>query len=161
MGPTSLGCVDELVSRAEPESPEVAHAIALADEFGMSVVLVRLRVEAEPETARALLAEAELEVAEMLLAEEWPLWERELADTAGYLVLDGAPRSIKRALVQLEDDHDLGEAWNLDLVTLMDGGPDVWHASPDRPERRGRPAIEAHELTAGYGWSEGNPAVSR
>lgn len=149
------------MSRAEPDDRDVARAIELADEYGMSVVLVRLRGDAEPELASVLLAEAELEAAELLIAEQWPVWHRELAERSAFIVLDGAPRSIKAALVALEDSHDLGPAWNLDLVTGMDEGPDVWHASPERPEPRPTSTSPVAELASGYAWSQGNPHVSR
>lgn len=151
--------MDELTSRAEPDNAEVARAIDLADEFGMSVVLVRLRVDAEPGLAQLLLAEAELETAESLMGQEWVLWRREMGERAAFIVLDGAPRSLKRALVELEGSHDLGEAWNLDLVTGMDEGPDVWHASPERPSQRPSIGVAANELIRGYDWSRGNPAL--
>lgn len=152
-------------------SPAEARAVDLADEFGMNAVLVRLRPldqpqRVDPRLAAGALAEAVLEVTELLAAGDWPLWHVEEptpeqgAQAFAVLVADGAPRSMKRALVELEESHELGEWWNLDLVTEMGQGPAPWHGGPERDAPRPQPEALPASLLTGFDWSGHNPHFS-
>lgn len=141
--------------------PGVARAVELAEEFGMNAVLVRPRLDLPEPLAAALLEEARLELAEVLLSGDWPTWHVEVAADHVVMVADGATRSMKRALVELEDAHPIGSLWNLDLVTLTDEGVRVWHHGPDRPTPRPPLAGGAARLLDGYEWSSDNaPAAA-